>query len=577
MEPVTYSGSRGSDHLISALLRRGVLQKEHITKLQLLEFSSQKELEQVLLDSYPVVEADVLQALAEQAKIPVISLRNFQVREDILSIIPSEMMVRNRIAPIASSEYSVTLAISDPLNLMAVEEVAEYMKIQVMPVAALESEVLEIIKAADQGGIDALDDMLKKVSDTSVELSSESHEDNVDIDQMIESAGDAPVVRIVNMILVEAMRLRASDIHIEPFEREVKLRYRVDGALQLGPAPPKTFQSAIVSRLKVMSELDIAERRIPQDGRFRIKVQGRKIDLRVSMLPTIHGEKIVLRVLDKSNLAPSLDVLGLAPDALEKLRHAISQPHGLILVTGPTGSGKTTTLYSALQELNKEDVNIVTVENPVEYQLTGINQVEIHTGVGMTFSAALRSILRQDPDIVLVGETRDAETAGIAVKAALTGHLVLTTLHTNDAPGAVVRLVNMGVDAFLISSALLLSQAQRLVRRLCPNCKIPFNLTPQYCENNSMDYAMFEGKEIFAAQGCSRCNKTGYKGRASVMEVLLISLDMRNMILKTDNAADIKELALKEGFADLRVSGFHRVIEGITSVEEVLRVTAGEV
>jgi type IV pilus assembly protein PilB len=349
----------------------------------------------------------------------------------------------------------------------------------------------------------------------------------------------------------------------------------VDGSLQESPSPPKALQSAIISRIKVMSDLDIAERRIPQDGRFRIKAQGREIDLRVSILPTVHGEKIVMRLLDKMNLAKDLGSIGLDEDSLQKLRFAINQPHGLILVTGPTGSGKTTTLYSALQELNTPDVNIVTVENPVEYQVVGLNQVEIREDVGLSFSAALRSILRQDPDIVLVGETRDSETADIAVKAALTGHLVLTTLHTNDAPGAVARLVDMGVESFLLASSLLLSQAQRLVRKICLNCKEPLVLDPAYLRANHIPEATFEGAELFKGRGCAKCNYTGYKGRCAIMEILPVTEAIRDALLKSANADAIRRVALSEGFRDLRTHGFYRVREGVTTIEEVLGATSG--
>ena len=331
-----------------------------------------------------------------------------------------------------------------------------------------------------------LEDILRDVAESDVEFGSERKED-VSLEEMLESAEDAPVIRIVNSIMVEGLRKRASDIHIEPMEKIVRLRYRIDGMLCESPNPPKHLQAAIASRIKIMSNLNIAERRVPQDGRFKIKAVGKEVDIRLSILPTVHGEKIVMRILDKSSLAPNLDALQLDPKSLANLRYAISQPHGMILVTGPTGSGKTTTLYSALQELNQPDVNIVTVEDPVEYQLPGINQVQAHAEIGLTFAAGLRSILRQDPDIVLIGEIRDSETAAIAVQAALTGHLVLSTLHTNDAAGAIARMVYMGIEPFLLASSLLMTQAQRLYRKLCPSCKQEREMPEDLLRTNHLD------------------------------------------------------------------------------------------
>jgi type IV pilus assembly protein PilB len=571
-------GNPACDQLVSALVAREILDAGDVERLQALEPGNIHDLERTLTDSFGVTAGQLLLTLAEHAQIPVICLSGFVPHEDLIKLVPREILIRNRALPLARTQRTLTLAIADPLNLLAVEEVGERTGLSVMAVAALEQEILELLQGSDTSSQRALSDILQQAnSDTSVEVSREAAADNIDIDQVMESAEDAPVVRIVNIILVEAMRRRASDIHIEPFERELRLRYRVDGVLEEGPAPPKSLQYAIASRIKVMAELDIAERRIPQDGRFRIKAQGREVDLRVSILPTVHGEKIVLRLLDKTNLAKNLDSLGLDPDSLRKLRHAVNQPHGLILVTGPTGSGKTTTLYSALQELNTPDVNIITVENPVEYQLDGINQVEIHDKVNMTFAAALRSILRQDPDIVLVGETRDAETASTAVKAALTGHLVMTTLHTNDAPGAIARLIQMGIEPFLLASSLLLAQAQRLVRRICPNCREPYELDPVYAEANGIDPALFAGATLYRGRGCSRCGHSGYKGRASIMEVLLVSSAIRELILRSATVGEIIQQADKEGFRDLRANGFFRVKEGVTTIEEVLRVTAGEV
>jgi len=567
-----------NDHVLRILQDRGVLSAAEVEALQAASFTTLDALEEELLNSYDVSADDILVTLAEHVQMPVLRLARFDADDTLFGLCPSEILAGKRAIPVARTRSTVTLALADPLDVLAIEEVGDFSHLRVIPVAAPASEVRDALGSAEQDSQQALDDILKEASDAELEIAKDttSDDEDVDIEQMLESAEDAPVIRIVNMILVEALRKGASDIHIEPFEKQLRLRYRIDGILHEMPSPPKALQNAIISRLKVMSNLDIAERRIPQDGRLRIRAQGREIDLRISVLPTVHGEKIVMRLLDKTNLAKDLDSIGLDPDSLQKLRLAIQQPHGLILVTGPTGSGKTTTLYSALQELNRPEVNIVTVENPVEYQLMGINQVEIREQVGLTFAAALRSILRQDPDIVLVGETRGSETADIAVKAALTGHLVMTTLHTNDAASAIARLAYMGIEPFLIASSLRLAQAQRLVRRICPNCREPFELDPAYCEHNNIPMDIFEGVQLYRGRGCSRCNGTGYKGRAAIMEVLPVSSAMREMILKTTNADDLKKLALQEDFRDLRTNGFYRVREGVTTIEEVLRVTAAD-
>jgi type IV pilus assembly protein PilB len=427
-------------------------------------------------------------------------------------------------------------------------------------------------------------------ADSEVEV---GHEEKVEVslEEMMESAEGAPVIRMVNMILVEALRTRASDIHIEPQEKMLRLRYRVDGALVERPSPAKSFHAAIISRIKIMSDMDIAERRVPQDGRFKIKALGKEVDIRVSILPSIFGEKVVMRVLDKSALFPSLAGLGLDEVSFKALSYAIDQPHGIILVTGPTGSGKTTTLYSCLQELNKPDVNIVTCEDPVEYQLTGITQVQVNAHVGLTFAAALRSILRQDPDIVLVGEIRDGETAEIAVKAALTGHLVLSTLHTNDAAGAIARLVDMGIPPFLLSSSLVLSQAQRLYRKLCVACRQEVALPVDVLAANRIDPNLFlreseAGQDdavrktgymsIYKAVGCPKCNGTGYKGRGAIMEVLPVEEELKEMIMKGASSTDIRNKACSKGMITLKECGLRKVKEGVTSLEAALEMTGGE-
>jgi type IV pilus assembly protein PilB len=396
--------------------------------------------------------------------------------------------------------------------------------------------------------------------------------DNLDLDEMQSQSEDGPVIKVANMILVQAIKEKASDIHIEPFEKSIKLRYRVDGNLIEASSPPKALQLPMASRIKILAGLDISERRLPQDGRFRIRVAGKEIDLRISFLPTVYGEKIVIRLLDKSALCGSVKSLGLDERTYGQFQAAIDAPHGMILVTGPTGSGKTTTLYSVLQELNHPEYNIVTVEDPVEYQLVGINQVAVKSEIGLTFASALRSILRQDPDIVMIGEIRDQETADIAVKAALTGHQVLSTLHTNDAAGAISRLDDMGIEPFLLSSSILLTCAQRLVRRICPNCKEEFIPEPEVFQK--LEIPELIGQTFYHGAGCDRCKGRGYSGRAAVLEVLPVSEAIRKLIVKRASASVIKAQAVQEGMKTLRMAGIDKAREGITTLEEVLRTTA---
>ncbi|HEY8241644.1 MAG TPA: GspE/PulE family protein, partial [Kiritimatiellia bacterium] len=488
-----------------------------------------------------------------------------------------EALQKHLIMPLTKTASMLTVAMGDPFDFVGLETVHSMTGLNVVPLVAPAKEVTDMLQKFVREPTQGLEDILKDVEENEddIEVGSEK-KDDVSLDEMMESAEDAPVIRIVNSILIEALRKRASDIHIEPMEKMIRLRYRIDGELYESHNPPKHLQSAIVSRLKIMSNLNIAERRIPQDGRFKIRAMGKDADVRVSILPTVHGEKIVMRILDKSNLAPSLGALGLDEDSLTKLRYAIAQPHGMILVTGPTGSGKTTTLYSAVQEINTIDVNIITVEDPVEYQLPGINQVQTHADVGLTFAAGLRSILRQDPDIVMVGEIRDGETASIAVQAALTGHLVLSTLHTNDAPGAVTRMVYMGVEPFMLASSLLMTQAQRLYRKLCQVCKQSMEFPAELLKANLVDPETVRDIQFFTHKGCPKCNSTGYRGRGSLMEILLVDDELRALVLKNASATVLREAAQEKGMKTLRDVGMQRVGDGTTSIQEILRVTSGE-
>ena len=398
--------------------------------------------------------------------------------------------------------------------------------------------------------------------------------EDVNLDQLAASSEEAPVIKLANLIVLQAIKDRASDVHLEPFEKVMRLRYRIDGVLLDATPPPKQMQLALASRFKIMSNLDIAERRLPQDGRMRVKVSGRDFDLRVSVLPTVHGEKIVLRVLDKSNLSASLDKLGLDPETFKQFKSAIDAPHGLILVTGPTGSGKTTTLYSALNELNNPQWNIVTVEDPVEFQVPGINQVPTKKDIGLSFANALRSILRQDPDIIMIGEIRDTETAEIAIEAALTGHQVLSTMHCNDAPGAIARLDDMGIAPFLISSSVILSCAQRLIRRICSHCKEPVTYPVKMFEDLGIDPAMFEGVQLFRGRGCDRCKMSGYAGRMAIIEAMSITDQIRKLIIARASTREMAKLAVNQGMKTLRMVALDRSREGVSTLEQVLVSTS---
>jgi type IV pilus assembly protein PilB len=477
--------------------------------------------------------------------------------------------------PIARLNGKLFVAMADPTNVLAVDDLKRRTQLEIVPMIATERAVADAL-AGIHGGTN-MSQVLRQVSEEaaqsaeSVEVQTAKRED-IDLDRLATDSEDAPVIKIVNLILAQAVKEKASDIHIEPFQNSLKLRYRVDGELLLAESPPKALQLAITSRIKILAGLNIAERRVPQDGRFRIKVMGKDIDLRISILPTAHGEKIVIRILDKSSLSASIDQMGMDESTLAKFRKAIDAPHGMILVTGPTGSGKTTTLYSVLHELNSPLYNIVTVEDPIEYELVGVNQVAVRNDIGLDFASALRSILRQDPDIVMVGEIRDNETADIAVKAALTGHQVLSTLHTNDAAGAITRLDDMGIEPFLISSSILMSCAQRLVRRVCSNCREEFIPEAEMFERLGMkpstDTVFFHG------HGCDRCKGRGYLGRVAIIEALPVSEAIRRLIIKRASAAVIKNQAVSEGMKTLRMVGVEKAQEGITTLEEIWRVTS---
>ena len=510
---------------------------------------------------------------------PFVVPSGFVPEAELLGGKGSEFWQRAKAVPLMRVGGGMTVAFVDPFDVPIREEIARALGDRIWPVVAPEKGVLDAIgrvKAREDASNPTLAmENIMKVQDAEIEFSSAEVKDDT-IEASVETAGEAPVIRMVNSMMIEALKTKASDIHFEACEKVSRLRYRIDGELVERPAPPKALHAAVVSRIKIMSNLDIAERRRPQDGRFKVKALKKEVDVRVSILPTVHGEKVVMRILDKENLAPGLGSLGLDDYAYKAMKFAIDQPHGIILVTGPTGSGKTTTLYSCLQDLNQPNVNIVTAEDPVEYELPGVNQCHVNVAQGLTFAGILRSVLRQDPDIVLVGEIRDNETADIAVKAALTGHLVLSTLHTNDACGVIPRLIDMQIPPFLLASSLILAQAQRLFRKLCPLCKRPVEADLDLLTANRVDAAPFEGVQIFGPGGCPKCHGTGYKGRGAFMEVLPISNAIREVIEKGGNAEVLRALALQEGMVTLKEAGMRKVRAGVTSLQAAFEVTGGE-
>ncbi len=557
------------------LLKNNVIDAEAIADAEEKARNEKLRLEKYLIQKNLIKSEDLVLALSEYLKMAPISLSKFTPDKNLLDLIPKEIMQKRVVLPVAKTAKHLTVALGDPFDLMAVDEISTITGMSVSSLVAAENEITQkLISAFTEESAQGLDmeDVMK--DDSEIELL-EEEEDEDSIDAMLESAEGAPVIRMVNMILVEALRTDASDVHIEPEEKRVRLRYRIDGRLVERPGPPKSMQNAVISRVKIMSDLDIAERRIPQDGRTHIKALGKEVDLRISLMPTVHGEKVVIRTLDKSKLLGGVDNLGLDDISYQAFRHALSQPNGIVLVTGPTGSGKTMTLYSCLQDLNQPDTNIITCEDPVEFQIPGLNQVQINPNVGLTFASALRSILRQDPDDILVGELRDRETAHIAIEAALTGHLVLATLHTNNAAQAVTRLIDMGIEPFMLGACLILTQAQRLFRRLCPACKKPMEIDAEVLRVNDIPPDFFEGATIYAPKGCPRCNNRGYKGRGAVMEVLSITEKIRQAILRDANTDELVALGKENGMLTLKEAGLQRVKEGVASLESVLEVTGG--
>jgi len=569
------------ERIADALVEDGLLSAAQVQELLEQQKKEGARLVKLIVDKSYVSEQDLAVSMGRVLNVLPINIARVNILPEIAELLPHDTAHNHKVIPVSRLENKLFLAMADPLNVLALDDVKRMTKLEITPLIASEKAIIDKLNALDAAKSGSMEDIIQdaqKQSDEeadadSIETVRETLEE-VNLDKLAASSEEVPVIKLANLIIVQAIKDRASDVHLEPFEKSMRLRYRVDGALLDATPPPKQLQLALASRFKIMSSLDIAERRLPQDGRMRVKVSGKDYDLRVSVLPTVHGEKIVLRVLDKSSLSASIDKLGLDPDTFRQFRAAIDAPHGLILVTGPTGSGKTTTLYSALNELNNPVYNIVTVEDPVEYQIPGINQVPTKKEIGLTFANALRSILRQDPDIIMIGEIRDTETAEIAIEAALTGHQVLSTLHCNDAPGAIARLDDMGIAPFLISSSVILACAQRLMRRICSHCREPVTYPPKMYEDLGIDPAMFGGVQLYRGRGCERCKNSGYAGRFAIIEAMTITDQIRKLIIARASSREMAKVAISQGMRTLRMVGLDRARDGISTLEQVLLITS---
>jgi type IV pilus assembly protein PilB len=587
-----------------------LIKRNYITQDQLNKALDEQKLKGGRLESNLVrmgfiKEDELLSFLSAQYRVPSVKISKMEVNPNVIKLIPSSISKKYFIIPINRVGPKLTLAMADPSNIVVIDEIKFMTGFNVEPVVASETEIIDAIKKYYGGGGSVaglgsvsfqasdfdLDDEKMNVSTEGIMLDEDVVDvddfdklvhgavDNVEVVESQENSEDSvdmqgPIIKIVNGILIKAIRLGASDIHFEPYERTFRVRYRIDGVLRRDMSLPIQIKNAMTSRLKIMARLDIAEKRLPQDGRIKLRMgKGREMDFRVSSIPVLYGEKVVLRLLDKSALQLDMAKLGFEESSLADLKAAIHKPVGMILVTGPTGSGKTTTLYSALSELNKETENIITAEDPIEYNFMGINQVQMHEEIGLTFASSLRSFLRQDPDIIMVGEIRDFETAQIAVQAALTGHLVLSTVHTNDAPGTVTRLIDMGIEPFLISSAVILILAQRLIRKICMECREPIKVHPQLLIDLGIPPDEVKSYPVYKGKGCSICNNTGYKGRVGLYEVMPMKEEVKELVLSRSSTSEIKKEAIRLGMKTLRQSGIAKIKEGVTTIEEVLRST----
>jgi general secretion pathway protein E len=558
--------------LLDLLVERGKVDRAEVQKL-LPSNGGWSSLKKKLIESHAIDERELCQVMSEVLGVPFVPFDQFPKEPLFLSGLSASFMRQGQFLPVEMSEGQLTVITHDPLDFYTFDAVRMATGLKVKPLIGMETEIAEALQQLYGVGETTMEKIIEDI-DNIPEYQADAEED---IDHLRDLASEAPVIRLVNLIITKAIDLKASDIHFEPFETQFRIRYRVDGVLHDAEAPPKRLQSAIISRVKIMAKMNIAERRLPQDGRIMVKVKGKEIDFRVSTVPTIHGESVVLRILDKTSIVLDIEKLGFPHDILADFDQCIQNPHGILLVTGPTGSGKTTTLYCALEKINSPDKKIVTVEDPVEYQLKGVNQIQVKPAIGLTFANSLRSIVRQDPDVILIGEIRDAETAEIAIHSALTGHLVFSTLHTNDAASAITRLIDMGIEDYLLTSTLIGILAQRLVRVTCPSCQEEFTCDDALLKQLGVPAEEASRMKMVKPRGCAECGFTGYRGRTGIFEFLRVTDEIRALILQRKDSQVLKELARQRGMRTLRQDGWLRVKEGVTTVQELLRVTQEEV
>ncbi len=561
------------------LLKNGALTPDQLDEALAKQEDSNKRIGEILIELGFIKEDDLLIALEEQFGLPYLkALSPEMVDHELIAKVPRNFAQTYQVIPLKRENDVVTIATADPLNTQPLDDIGLLLECETRTVIAKPSEIAHAINTvythAEGAAEELIEDMgaeKEEAGEKVFDLSEQMAEDLMDIDDK------APVIKLVNLMIFQAAKSRASDIHIEPYEKELKVRFRIDGVLHNTLTPPKRYQSAIISRIKIMSNMNIAEKRLPQDGRIKIKMPDREIDLRVSTIPTVHGERVVMRLLDRGSMFYGLEEMGFSPDKLEKFSRLIRMSYGIILVTGPTGSGKSTTLYGALSKINTEDRNILTIEDPVEYQMGGIGQIHVRPKINLTFASGLRHILRQDPDVIMVGEIRDLETAEIAIQASLTGHLVFSTLHTNDAAGAITRLIDMGVEPFLVSSSVIAIMAQRLVRTICAKCKEAYEAPEESLRELGINSKTPKDRTVFRGKGCESCLGTGYLGRSGIFELLIVDDEIRQLILDRISSNIIKKKAIEKGMLTLRGDGAQKVSAGVTTIEEVLRITREEV
>ncbi len=565
--------------LLNLLLRNKKISREEAEVILREAKMAKKPIRELVVQRGVMSEEELARFLARTYNMEYLDLPKYEINEDLVRKIPESFLRKNLVIPLRRKGRRLMVALADPTQSQVIEDLQFLTGSDIQPYVAKASDIQatldKVLGAPSQDFLkEAMEAIEEEGVEGEVEVGEVEEEEAGAVD--LTAAAAAPVVKLVNGLLAQAIQMGASDIHVEPYEKDFRVRFRMDGVLHEVMHPPYKYKNAVISRIKIISKLDIAERRRPQDGRIRLRYGNREVDIRVSTVPTVYGEKVVMRILDKSALSVNLENLGFEEEALKLFMDAIHKPYGMILVTGPTGSGKSTTLYSAMQILNKPEVNIMTAEDPVEYNFHGLNQVQIREEIGLTFASALRAFLRQDPDIILVGEIRDKETADIAVKAALTGHLVLSTLHTNDAPSTVVRMVDMGVEPFLVSASVILVVAQRLMRKICPNCKAPVEYHPEDLRELGLNPEELTGVTFYKGEGCEKCKNTGYKGRTGIYEVMAMTPEIREAINEGATTQEIREIALEQGMITLRDAALRKFINGISTREEVLRVTMEE-